>query len=135
MKKFIWIFLISAPLWAAVLFDPSMIFWTHDTQNTDGSPLTDLAGMILSCSFIEGDQSSPVFIFDVADPSINAIDILASLPVVNGQRYFCTAQSYNDFYAQFRTVGISDPSNELEWELTDGGVSVTTPKAPVLDVQ
>jgi hypothetical protein len=131
MTLWLAVLVVSSPLWAAVTFDPSMIFWTAPTENEDGTVLTDLAGHVLSCSLISEDYSAPIFTFDVADESAATL-MISSLPTANGQRYFCKMQAYNQFYEQFGTAGISGFSGEIEWEMTGGGASVKTPKAPTV---
>jgi hypothetical protein len=109
MKKLLWTLLISAPLWAQVI-DPPSISWQNATENTDGTPLTDLDGTVLTCLDASG---NPQFTFDVQDPTITAIDVLAELQTIVGIQYHCTAHHYDT------SGNVSDPSGEISWEVSD----------------
>ena len=102
--------LISAPLWAQVT-DPGTISWNNPTENADGSPLIDLAGVRLTCLDSTG---QPQFTFETTDPATEMIDVMQALTAAaTGIEYRCTVQAFDN------VRNFSIESNEVVWSLSD----------------
>ena len=64
------------------------LYWTAPTQNTDGSPITDLSGYYI---YYGSDPTQPMQILSISDPSATSVQLGG---LVNGTWYFAAA-AYN----------------------------------------
>jgi len=85
--------------------------WTAPTQNTDGTPLTDLAGFKIYQGNAPGDRAGAIY--DIPDPALTTFVVE---PLAEGSYCFVTT-AYNALAVE------SDESNEVCKDVSDEVIS------------
>lgn len=149
MKKLILAALCAAPLTFSLMtaeprlavaqsgnekINPTTMSWQIVTENTDGSPATDLAGYTIECSTVSGgykNATGSITVVEIADPYQSSQPVK---DIVTAQAtYYCAMRAFNSkrFDPNWdASVAWSGYSNEVSFTINEYGIVVYPPKVP-----
>lgn len=127
MKMMKWLFASMLFMSVAVTFAAPTdltvkeLFWDAPTTNTDGTPLTDLAGFRVYCRTPTTNYVDPGF--QIADPAARSVLIAKIVDVTKNAVYYCVATPYD-------TEGYEGQYSKEVSFLVAGGVAAKNVSVP-----